>query len=235
MNKKILVGIITAIILAGAGGYFLLTKEITKTKQVGKIRIGYIEIIDCLQLLVAKNEGFFEKQGLKIELISMPSGETIIPEVESGNLDIGFSNIVSIITMHQKGLDYKFIAPGAFRDSSNSATIHKLLVAVNSNIKKPEDLEGKIVAVNSFNNIADLALKAWVEKNNLNYNKIKVVEVPYSQMESDLKNKTIDAGILNEPYITLSLSNGTARVLDDDPFNAISSRLMLGSWFAKNS
>lgn len=227
--KLVLTIAVIAIVIIVAG--FVYKKIPT---ELTKLKVGIMQIGDCLALFVAQDEGFFREEGLEVEAIPMAGGAVIQPAVESGELDIGFTNTVSIIIAYEKGSDFKFLVPGAFKDPK-SADLFRLLVSKDSDIDEPKDVEGKTVAVNTFKNIMELALKAWAEKNKVDYDKINVVEVPFPQMESALENKEIDVAFLVEPYPTLAISSGVAKVLDDRPYDALAERLMIASWFAKES
>jgi len=97
LGIMVLLGLITYVI------YF------PRHKPVMKVKIGMMPVVDCLQLFVAKEKGFFEQENLKVETIPMAGGAVIAPAVNSGELDIGFSNSLSIIIAHEKGFDFKFL------------------------------------------------------------------------------------------------------------------------------
>ncbi len=52
-------------------GITLLTSCARKSE---KVKIGYIPIADCAQLYVAIEKGFFEQEGLEIELLGLAGG-----------------------------------------------------------------------------------------------------------------------------------------------------------------
>lgn len=91
------------------------------------------------------------------------------------------------------------------------------------------------MAVNTRKNIMELALKAWCDKNNVDYDKLNVVEVPFPQMQSALETGEIDVAFYLEPQVTMAITSGVARVLDARPYDALAERLMIASWFAKQS
>lgn len=215
----------------------LTTGKVTasQTNAPQKIKIGMAPVADLLQLFVAIDKDYFAEENLIVEPIEMSGGPLIAQAVASGDLQIGFSNTVSIIIAHEKGFDFKYIAPGSFSNSVTKQTVHALVVRENSKISKPRDLEGKTIAINALGNINELVIKAWTEKNNVDMNKIKLVELPFPNMEAALEKGQIDAAIMTEPFITLSKQHRAIKILDTDPFNVISDRLMITGWFAKES
>ncbi|MCF7907902.1 MAG: ABC transporter substrate-binding protein [Candidatus Omnitrophica bacterium] len=206
-----------------------------RPQPVMKIKAGRMTIVDCLQFLVAEEKGFFKQENLEIETVIMAGGADIAPAVESGELDIGFSNVPSIIFAYDKGIKFKFLTPGSFRDSSIGTDSQHLLMYKGYDSLDPEDFNGKTVAINTMANINELAIRAWFDKNKVDIDKVNVVPVPFPQMESAFETQQIDVAIVNEPFATLSLLHGVTKVLDRYPLNAISRRLMVASWFVTES
>ena len=73
------------------------------TKEKDKIKVGYIPIAECAQLYVAQEMGFFEKEGLEVEMLSLAGGAQILNALNSGSVDIGFSNVVSLVLHRAQG------------------------------------------------------------------------------------------------------------------------------------
>lgn len=198
------------------------------------IRVGYIPVADCLQLYVAEDQGFFKDAGLAIDSRPMEGGAIIAPSVESGEIDVGWSNSVTIIIAHSKGFDFGFLTAGAFEQGDGHRT-HSLLVAKDSPIKSFADLVGKKVAINTLGNINELSLMEHAERAGVDIKKIDIVEIPFPHMEAALKNGSVDAIIGIEPFVTLSIAHGTARYLDKPVHRVFGDNFMIGSWFAKKS
>lgn len=198
------------------------------------IAVGYIPIVDCLQIYVAEGMGFFEEEGLKITKIAMKGGAAIAPALESGEVAIGWSNSVSIIIAHTKGFDFSFLTPGAVEMEARRPT-HSLLVPSNSSIHQIADLYGKKVAINTLGNVNELSILALAEMNGLDGKRISLVELPFPNMEAALANNSVDAALVAEPFVTISLSNGSAKNLVPHAHAALGDRFMVASWFAKRS
>lgn len=231
MKKSVLVItilIVIAIIAVIAGLTFT-----PKEKEVIKIKVGMLPIADCLQLFVAQEKGFFKEENLEIEAIPMAGGAVIAPAVSSGDIDIGWSNTVSLIVANEKGFDFQILTPGAFRDSSKGAFGNFLIVSDKINTAK--DLEGKKFAVNTFGNVNELIIKAWATKNGVDISKVTLIELSFPEMEVALKNNQIDGAIVEEPFATLIVSHNVGKVFDKKPYEVISERVLLASWFAKKS
>lgn len=192
-----------------------------------RVKIGYIPIVDCLPLYVAKEKGMFEKQGLSAELVPLQGGPRVIEAITSKSIDIGYSNVVSVIVARSKGLPIVGVTGGPIETPARQA--HALMVAESSTIKTPQDLVGKTVAINSLRGLEQVVLRQYLEKNGVNPDSVKVVEAPVPQMEGVLKNSSVDAIQPAEPYITLALSHKTARILGR-PHTEVRSRNIIANY-----
>jgi ABC-type nitrate/sulfonate/bicarbonate transport system substrate-binding protein len=74
------------------------------------------------QLYVADAKGFFREESLKVEIRNLEAGAAIIPALQSGSLDVGWSNSISILQARARGLPAE--AAAAFRRAVNKATAY---------------------------------------------------------------------------------------------------------------
>lgn len=193
-------------------------------------KVGYMKIVDNASLFMASEKGLFKKEGLDLELAPMVGGAAIAPAVASGDLQFGWTNVVSLYQAHVEGFDFKLISGGAINVKGTNDT-HGIQVLKDSPIKTAKDLEGKTVAVNTLNNIVHLMAMAWVEKNGGSPSKVKFVEIPFPQMEAALVSGRIDAASTHEPFVTASTGKGLTRVLTYN-WGDVTPRFLIASWFA---
>jgi NitT/TauT family transport system substrate-binding protein len=214
------------LVVAGAG---LPLRPVPSLAQV-KGKLGYMKIVDNAAMFVAMERGFFKAAGLELETVPMAGGAVIVQGVTSGDLQIGWTNVISLYQAHVEGFDFKLIAGGATNVKGGHDT-HALLVAKGSSASSPRDLEGKTIAVNTLNNIVHLMAMAWLDKNGASSAKVKFVEVPFPQMEAALAAGKIDAASVHEPFASAGLAKGVARLLAH-PWSDVLNRFLIASWFA---
>jgi NitT/TauT family transport system substrate-binding protein len=189
-----------------------------------------MKIVDTAPMYVAMDRGFFKAVGLELETVPMAGGAVIVQGVTSGDLQIGWTNVISLYQAHVEGFDFKIIAGGATNVKGTNDT-HALLVAKGSPARGARDLEGKSVAVNTLNNIVHLMAMAWLDKNGASSAKVKFVEVPFPQMEAALVAGKIDAASVQEPFVSAAMAKDVARVLGH-PWSDVAGRFLIASWFA---
>lgn len=173
----------------------------TETKP---IKIGYLPIAECLPLYVAKEKGFFEKYGLEVELVSEPNGPTVFKELDAGAIDIGFSNIVTLIKQTNLGKTYKSVFGASYETIIN--TNHAIFGRANEKIP----LESAIFGVNAHNNIEELMLINYLNSKGIKIDSTiqsRFKEIQFPQMLSALTDKEIDYACIVEPGIIKAKSD----------------------------
>lgn len=177
-------------------------KESANTNKLEKVRVGYIPIPHCA-ILFDKDE--FAKEGLELELSPTDGGGTLVNAIVSGGLDFGFSNLVSPMLANDKNLSLKVTGPYTFETEATPE--HGLLVLRDSGIKSVADLKGKRIAVNTFNNIDHLLLKAYLDGAGMSEKDYSIREIPFPNMLTALQRKQVDAVAAVEPFVSLAGDN----------------------------
>jgi NitT/TauT family transport system substrate-binding protein len=207
-----------------------LMKGLSSAQTKGKL--GYMKIVDNAAMFMAMEKGFFTAEGLELETVPMAGGALIAQGVTSGDLQIGWTNVISLYQAHVEGFDFKFVAGGATNVKGPKES-HAILVPKGSQITGAKDLEGKTVAVNTLNNIVHLMGMAWIDKNGGASSKVKFVELPFPQMEAALVGSRVDAVSVHEPFATASQEKAAVRVLSY-PWGDVIPKFLIASWFASN-
>src|SRR5678816_4172481 len=78
-----------------------------------KGKLGYMKIVDNAAMFMAMEKGFFKAEGLEIEPVPMAGGAVIVQGVTSGDLQFGWTNVISLYQAAVEGFDVKLIAGGA--------------------------------------------------------------------------------------------------------------------------
>ena len=158
-----------------------------------KGKLGYMKIVDNAAMFMAMEKGFFKAEGLEIETVPMAGGAVIVQGVTSGDLQFGWTNVISLYQAVVEGFDFKLIAGGATNVRGTNET-NAIEVLKDSPLKSAKDLEGKTVAVNTLNNIVHLMAMAWVDKNggNIEQNQICRDSVPANGTRSGCRQSRRD-------------------------------------------
>jgi NitT/TauT family transport system substrate-binding protein len=158
-------------------------------------------------------KGFFDKQNLKIKLQPSQGGATAVPSLVSGKIQVAGSNVVSLLIAASKGLPIQAVAPGTSAHGAGQKDFGALMVRKGSGVREVEDLAGKTVAVNTLHNIAEVVVKASLEKAGVDPKQVKLREIDFPEMGAALSKGDVDAAFLIEPFVTTARSEGD-RIID---------------------
>jgi NitT/TauT family transport system substrate-binding protein len=179
------------------------------------------------QAFYARDEGFFKKVGINVEISTQSSGGAVAAAVAGGAADIGQSNLTSIATAHERGLPFVVIAGANRFDWHQHQNV--LAVAPNSPIRTAQDLVGKTIALPGLKNITEVALDAWLDQRGVAPSSIKAIELPMSSMADALASGRIDAAEMTYPELADVLERKVVRLIGY-PFEAISKDFLAGAW-----
>lgn len=177
-----------------------------------RITVGVIPIVDTAPIWLGEDRGFFEDEGLDLEIETATGGSAIVPGIQSGSYDFAFSNLISVMVANDKGLDMKFVANGISTTGDTKSDVGSVIVKGDSKIASPKDLAGKKVSVNNLSNIGDTTIKSIVEEDGGDPASIEFVEVPFPDAPAALENGIVDAAWILEPFQSAALGSG-ARML----------------------
>ena len=198
--------------------------------QITKLRVSTIPIIDTAPLYAAIAKGFFAEQGLEIDTTPTAGGAVGLPALAAGQVQIAFSNIVSIILGAKQGLDFQIVAAGS-GTGDNPPDLAAMVTKKGSPLKSGKDFEGKRIAVNTRNNIIWLYARAWVQATGGNPDKVTYLEVPFPQMIDAVRDDRVDAAFVVEPFLSAGVNAGTVELIGW-PYNKVQKRIPVGQYAA---
>ncbi|MGH2982077.1 MAG: ABC transporter substrate-binding protein [Solirubrobacterales bacterium] len=174
------------------------------------LKVGVIPIADVAPLYLGMEKGFFEEEDLVLKPQLAAGGAAITPAVVSGDFQIGFSNVISLLIAASEGLPVQIISQGVLAAATPEDAWANLLVLKDGPIQEPSDLEGKTIAVNTLNNICEVTIKASLEKEGVAVDTLEFTEVPFPDMNAALEAGRVDGACVVEPFVSQGLA-GEAR------------------------
>jgi NitT/TauT family transport system substrate-binding protein len=195
-----------------------------------EVTVGIIPIADVGPVYLGIDKGFFREEDLDVELQPFEGGAAVIPAVAKGDVQFAFGNAVSLAFAQQRGIDFQYVTEGVQGGATEQDSTNGLIVHGESDIRTPQDLEGKTFAVNALNSLGEVTIKTALEKEGVDVSDLKFVEVPFPDMIPALERKQFDVAWATEPFISGALAAGHRKILD--PMVATHPRLTLAAYFA---
>lgn len=177
------------------------------------VKVAYLPTTDYEPLYIAKEEGFFARQGIDVEFQKVPNTAATLPlvldgeiAVYSGPLKIGLINAVA------KGEHVRIVADKG-RIAPGPCTGYALMVRKDlfdkGIVTNVSDLKGHKIAKRD----SDYDLYRALAAGNLSLDDVDTVDMEFPMVIPAFKNGAIDASLVTEPFITLALTSGSAVVL----------------------
>ncbi|MFJ5700095.1 ABC transporter substrate-binding protein [Arthrobacter sp. NPDC093139] len=173
-----------------------------------KVSVGLIPITDVAPVYLGMQEGYFQEEGIELDVQLAQGGAAIVPAVTTGEYQFGYSNVVSLLIARDKGLPVTVVSNGSTSTNEPGADTTEVAAMPDSGIQSAADLVGKTVAVNALNNFADITIRNSVEKAGGDPQGVKFVEMPYPNMPAALERGDVDAAWTTEPFRTQILKAG---------------------------
>lgn len=199
----------------------------TAFAQTAPLRIGCVPTDGFSEAWYAQEMGFFDKAGLKVEILRMNNGQGSVTAVAGNAIDVGISSAIAIANAAISGIPMCYIGAGNLYDPASPSLA--LCVAKDSPIKSAKEFEGQTIAVAGIKDGTNLSAAVYLVKGGADLSKIKFVEMPFPEMAPALKRGVIAAATVSEPFLT-----GGAADIRPIPgaFGVIGQHYMLGGWFS---
>ena len=158
-----------------------------------KIRVAFVSPSATQSpVWIAKEAGFFAKQGLDAEVLLLTGSPRMVQTLISGDIDYAIVGATAAMRARMRGADVVMLATAA--NLSNM----KLLVGRDSGIRRLEDLKGKALGVSQYGSDADGFARMVVEKAGLKPDKdVPIIQLGgHPQVAAAIAAGKIPAGVL---------------------------------------
>jgi NitT/TauT family transport system substrate-binding protein len=176
--------------------------------QPDRVTVGLISIVDVAPIYLGKRKGFFARHGIDLTLRPAEAGTATIPAVVSGDLEFGYSNIVTLLLAAEQNLPVKVVVNGNNSTGVDGRDFGSLMVKGDSPVRSVKDLAGRKVAVNVLQNVVELSVRASAAKAGIDPNSVEYVKLAFPEMPAALANGQVDAAFVVEPFQQIVLSQG---------------------------
>lgn len=155
-------------------------------------------------LRLGDDKGFFEEEGLKLDISPGGNASVMFPALISKSADVGGSSWGALMTATIQGLPLIGVGPGMLGGNTIEDDYCQIVTLDKSSIKSVADLEGKTVAANQLRSLSEVWIRAAVKKAGGDPDKVKYIEVPFGDMPAALRAGRVDAAGMIEPFLAAS-------------------------------
>jgi NitT/TauT family transport system substrate-binding protein len=220
-----------ALFAAGCGG------EPANDGEPAKLTVGLVPIHEVAPVHLGIEKGFFAEEGLSVEVQTVQGGAEVVPQVLSGDVQIGFSNTPTLMAAAATGQPVEVVAPGRGRGparvGSGEDREGAVMVRRDSPVRSYQDLAGRTVAVNALENVVDLTLSATLDRHGVDRDDVERLEVPFPEMLAALDTGRVDAAFMPAPFKTIAELSGDYRAIGF-PLDDLRPGFVFTSYFASS-
>lgn len=175
------------------------------------IKVAVFPTFNGLTGYVAQEQGYFEEEGLDVELTQAGAASASMPQLLGGSLDFALMDLMSPILAKSQGVPIVGVAPGA-NPSAGVEDGEKgpvgLWVRADSKIKTVKELENSTFAIPQIGSMVWLDVRTTVDNAGGDSSKIKFVEAQdqigalmAGDVEASTSSEPRESSILEEPKL----------------------------------
>ena len=200
MNKKI-IGLLLAVIVLVAGFFVLRphkNQSSNSAPSLKKVTIG-IQTSPAMALaMVAKDKGFFEQEGLDVELKQFTAGKFALEAFLGGSLDFSISGDVPVTLASLQG--NKFVVPAQVVRKTSSEV--RVVARKDGDLNNAQDYfkAKKRKLATSIGGGPDFFTYEFLNKLGINKDQVEIVSQTPADMPAALSNGSVDAIAIFDPF-----------------------------------
>ena len=192
------------------------------------IHVGMIPNEPAALIYYAKDQGFFDRAGLNVEIEASQSTPALAAAVASGTLDISYATLPTLAVAHTKNLPFVILSPGV----SDSATHFGggIMVGLTTGTQNAKDFNGKTMGAAGLGTIAEYLPRSWIDKHGGDSSTVKFVEIPFSESAEAIAAGRIYGAYMSEPFVTLAEKRKLAKLVPGSD-DAMGPEYIATAWF----
>jgi threonine dehydrogenase-like Zn-dependent dehydrogenase/ABC-type nitrate/sulfonate/bicarbonate transport system substrate-binding protein len=165
-----------------------------------------------LPFYVALEQGYFQEEGLQINVVDFRNSTEMTPPLAAGQLDIGLGGVnAALFNSVTQGISLKIVANNVYTDKSAGWMVRADLLD-SRQVTGAQDLKGLVFGLGSTGSIIDVELDRILEEGKITRDDIELRQVAYPDQVVAFANKFIDVAYVFEPTRTRLIDQGLARV-----------------------
>jgi NitT/TauT family transport system substrate-binding protein len=184
------------------------------TSSSVKVKVGTLGIAPEAGLYIAIERGYFNDEGLDIELVPFRSGAEQTAPLATGELHFGAGGPdPSLFNALLRGIDVKIVTHNALvtEGDASAAFIVRADLVESGRFRELADLKGMTIAINIQGTTSQLYVERILEKAGLKLADVTLTIVPFTEMITALANRAVDAAWVVEPFVTIGEVQGVSK------------------------
>lgn len=183
---------------------------LTPLPQQTTVKVGMKQVASDAGILIGMAKGYYTDLGIDIEPVQFNSGQEMINQLAAGQLDVGATVTSSgLLNAMSRDIPVKIVADKGINVPGKG--YYRLVVRKDlaGELTDYSQLRHKKIAIVATASLDEIALVRILQKGGLTTADVDVQVIrSFPDMLVSLSNKSIDAAMLIEPFVTLGMSKG---------------------------
>src|SRR5579862_1292061 len=216
----------TSLALAGCGASAVSSPSVTASKPASAaasnqpspltpavtIKVADGQSLTQAGLYIATDKGYFQEEGLNVDLLPLSNFETIIQSLTTGDIAVGLGGVSpALFNAFSRGIDLRIVAAAALHAPGRSQLVVARKDLVESGgLKTYADMKGKKISRAAAFSVDTMAMEKALNMGGLTLNDAEFITLAFPDTVAALANKAVDIAYLSEPFATSSIDKGFA-------------------------
>lgn len=178
-----------------------------------RLRIGVLPILDTLPFYVAEQKGYFQAQGVTVELVPVKGAQERDALMQAGEIDGMVTDLVAVGLFNRDKVQLHVLA--TVLRATSEAAMFRVLAAPQSTLRTARDLAGVTIAI-SQNTIIEYVTERLLTAEGLTRAHIQTLEVSAIPVRYEqLMTGQVQAATLPDPLASGAIAGGAHLIVDD--------------------
>jgi ABC-type nitrate/sulfonate/bicarbonate transport system substrate-binding protein len=168
-----------------------------------KVLAGVLQSTVEGSIYLAMERGYFQAEGLDLELVAFRTSADMIAPLASGELDVGNGGVnAGLFNAIARGIPLRLVADQATNRPQDRSAAWMVRGALADRLKEPKDMNGMVIGLGSTGSTIDVELDTLLDQGDLTRSDIELKNVSYADQVSAFGNGSIDLAFTFEPTVT---------------------------------
>lgn len=193
--------------------FFVLSACRPSSTEPVTLRLALLPVLDTLPVHVALEEGYFDEEGVNVEIVPVASAPERDQLISAGKADGMLNEIVSTLFYNQDEIQVQVVRVA--RSASPEAPLFRILASAESGITTVEGIKGVKIGI-SEGTVIEYVADRLLQAEGFEEFEIATIAVPkIPDRLALLGSGEIKAAVLPDPLSSLAIQNGASVIIDD--------------------
>jgi NitT/TauT family transport system substrate-binding protein len=179
------------------------------TVSVGMVRLP-------TPVFVGIDRGYFAAESLRVVPVFSQSGGELVPALSTERIDIALASPgAALFNALAFGIDAKIVA--TYWTAASTAVAHDYAyviarkdVARSGRLSRAGGARGMTFAITAHGQMTELLAAEYLKRSGLRLSDVRIVQLPFPDIEVAMRNRAVDLAVAIEPYAALGERDGVS-------------------------